>query len=289
MTAFVVAATALMLLAIGAVVFGPRRSRQRVSDVSQARTNAEVLRQQLAELEVDRARGLLDEAEFARLRDELQHRLLAEAGPVAGAVQGSARPRRALLLYAAALPVAAVLLYWQFGHPQLIGAPAADSLRAAADPAHQNGDQLLLRLEAHVASAPDDARAWVMLARARMQRDQFEPAAFAYHRALDASAKVARDPLIWCEYADALGMAQGGRLAGQPRELIGKALALDAAHPRALEMAGSAAYEAGDFRAAARYWQQLLTLLAADSSERAQLAAAIARAEQRAKFSLPSS
>jgi cytochrome c-type biogenesis protein CcmH len=289
MTAFVVAAVALTLLAIGAVVYGPRRQRRSAGDVSQARANAEVLRQQLAELEGDRSRGLLDEAEFARLRDELQRRLLVEAGPMSGAAQGAARPRRALLLYAAALPVAAVLLYWQFGHPQLIGVPTADPLLAAAGPVQDGGDQLLLRLEAHVASAPSDARAWVMLARARMQRDQFEPAALAYRRALDASAKVARDPLIWCEYADALGMAQGGRLAGKPRELIDKALALDGAHPRALEMAGSAAYEAGDFRSAVRYWQQLLTLLPADSNERAQLAAAIARAEQRARFSLPAS
>jgi len=204
-------------------------------------------------------------------------------------VSGTARPRRALLIYGAALPVAAVLLYWQFGHPQLIDVPAAEPLRAAADPAHPDGEPLLLQLEAHVASAPSDARAWVVLARARMQRDQFEPAALAYRRALDASAKVARDPLIWCEYADALGMAQGGRLAGKPRELIDRALALDGAHPRALEMAGSAAYEAGDFRGAARYWQQLLVQLPADSSERAQLAAAIARAEQRARFSLPAS
>jgi cytochrome c-type biogenesis protein CcmH len=148
---------------------------------------------------------------------------------------------------------------------------------------------MLVQLEAHVAASPNDARAWVMLARLRMQGDQFAPAAFAYERALQASAKVARDPLVWCEYADAVGMAQGGRLAGKPHELIDRALALDAAHPRALEMAGSAAYEAGDFRAAARYWQQLLTLLPANSSEHAQLAAAIARAEQRAKFTLPPS
>ena len=289
MTAFVVAAVALTLLAIGAVVFGPRRSREPASDVSQARTSVAIVRQQLAEIEDDRARGLIDEAEFARLRDDLQRRLLAEAGPAAGEVSGTARPRRALLIYGAALPVAAVLLYWQFGHPQLIDVPAAEPLLAAVGPAQEGGEQLLLRLEAHVASAPSDARAWVVLARARMQRDQFEPAALAYRRALDASAKVARDPLIWCEYADALGMAQGGRLAGKPRELIDRALALDGAHPRALEMAGSAAYEAGDFRGAARYWQQLLVQLPADSSERAQLAAAIARAEQRARFSLPAS
>ena len=287
LTAFVAAAIGLTLLAVGAVLLGPRRWRSAAGDVSQAQTNAAVLRQQLAELEGERSRGLLDEAEFVRLREELQRRLLSEAAPAAGVASGNAQPRRALLAYAAALPVAAILLYLQFGHPQLIGATVPQP--PAASDAAGDGDPMLAQLEAHVAASPEDARAWVMLARLRMQRDLFEPAAAAYERALAASAKVARDPLVWCEYADALGMAQGGRLAGRPRELIDKALALDAAHPRALEMAGSAAYEAGDFRGAARYWQQLLALLPADSGERAELAAAIARAEQRAKFSLPAS
>lgn len=288
MTAFVVAAVALTLLACGAVLFGPRLLRQAGRGASQSRSSAAVLRQQLAELEGERLRGLLDEAEFARQRDELQRRLLAEAAPTASAAPGVAQPNRALLVCAAVLPVAAALLYLQFGHPQLIGAPAAPPPAAATDAA-DGADGMLMQLEAHVAASPADARAWVMLARLRMQRDQFAPAAVAYERALAASAKVARDPLVWCEYADAVGMAQGGRLAGRPRELIDKALALDAAHPRALEMAGSAAYEAGDFRAAARYWQQLLALLPADSREHAELAAAIARAEQRARFSLPAS
>ena len=288
MTAFVAAAVALTMLAVGAVLLGPRLLRRAGGEVSQSRASVALLRQQLAELEGERSRGLLDEAEFVRLHEELQRRLLSEAAPAAGVAPGNARPRRALLAYAAALPVAAMLLYLQFGHPQLIGATVPKP-PAATGAAGRDADGLLMQLEAHVAASPGDARAWVMLARLRMQRDLFEPAAAAYERALAASAKVARDPLVWCEYADALGMAQGGRLAGKPRELIDKALALDATHPRALEMAGSAAYEAGDFRGAARYWQQLLALLPADSSEHAELAAAIARAEQRARFSPPAS
>jgi cytochrome c-type biogenesis protein CcmH len=289
MTAFVVAAVALALLAAGAVVFGPRLWRHGEGAVSQARTSAALLRQQLAELAGERSRGLLDEGELTRLREELQIRLLAETAPEAAASAGAMQPRRALLLYAAALPVAALLLYLHFGHPQLIDAPIAGKTVAMAAPADGDAETLLAQLEMHVASSPGDARAWVMLARLRMRHDEFVPAAAAYEHALEASAKVARDPLVWCEYADALGMAQGGRLAGRPQELIDRALALDGAHPRALEMAGSAAYEAGDFRGAARYWQQLLPLLPAESGERAELAAAIARAEQRAAFSLPAS
>jgi cytochrome c-type biogenesis protein CcmH len=268
---------------MGAVLFGPRLGRQAHVDVSQARVNAEVIRQQLRELDAERERGLLDADEFARARDELRRRLLVESAPSVTPATAQRQPRRVLLAFAAALPFAAAAIYQHFGHPQLLAAPSAPA--AAVEP---SGD-FVPQLEAHVAAAPRDARAWVMLARTRMERDQFESAAQAYQRALDASAKVARDPLIWCEYADALGMVAGGRLAGRPRELIDKALSLDAMHPRALEMAGSAAYEAGDFRGAAGYWRQLLAQLPADSTEYTQLAAAIARAEQRGRFALPAS
>jgi cytochrome c-type biogenesis protein CcmH len=286
MTVFVAVAAALLSLAMGAVVFGPRLQR-RTADVSRAAVNAQVLRQQLAELERDRVRGALDEDGFARAHDELQQRLVAEAAPSSERAPPPSRssPRAVLFAVAAALPIAAVGLYAHFGQPRLVVVPAEAPLPALA----AANETLLPQLEAQVAAAPNDARAWVLLARVRMQRDQFEPAAFAYARALEVSAKVARDALIWCEYADALGMAAGGRLAGKPRELIGRALALDPAHPRALEMAGSAAYEASDFRAAARYWQQLLVLLPADSAEHAQLAEAITRAERRAQFTLPAS
>jgi cytochrome c-type biogenesis protein CcmH len=290
MTAFVAVAVAaaLLLLAMAAVVFGPRLQRGK-SDVSRAAANAQVLCQQLGELEREHARGVLDEAEFARARDELQRRLIADiAGPPQQARPVSrGSPRAVLFAVAGALPLAAVGLYAFVGQPHLVVSPQ-QALHTAAESA-VGADTWLARLEAQVAAEPNDARAWVMLARARMQRDQFEPAAFAYARALEGSAKVARDPLVWCEYADALGMAAGGRLAGRPRELIDRALALDPTHPRALEMAGSAAYEANDFRAAARYWQQLLTLLPSDSAEHAQLAAAITRAERRAQFTLPAS
>ena len=110
-----------------------------------------------------------------------------------------------------------------------------------------------------------------------MQADRFVEAARAYENGLAASRKVAADPEVWCELADALGMAQGGRLAGRPAELVHKALAISASHPRALEMAGSVAYEVRDYARAVLYWEQLLAQLPAGGGDHAQLSAAIAR------------
>ena len=130
-------------------------------------------------------------------------------------------------------------------------------------------DQLAL----HLARNPRDGRGWMLLARIEFDRDRFHAAADAFRNAIDASPKVARDPGVWCEYADALAMAQGGILAGRPRELIERALTLDAGHARALEMAGSAAFEAGDFAAAARNWRQLLAQMPEATQERRDLRA----------------
>ena len=132
----------------------------------------------------------------------------------------------------------------------------------------------------HLARNARDGRAWVLLARMDFEADRYDEAAASYQKALAASSKVAADAGGWCEYADALGMAQGGILAGKPRELVMRALALRPAHPTALEMAGSAAYEQRDFAAAAAYWRQLLGQLPEGSLQYRELATAFARAER---------
>ena len=109
-----------------------------------------------------------------------------------------------------------------------------------------------------------------------------------FEKALAHSRKIALDPWVWCEYADVLGMAQG-TLAGKPTEAITKALELQHDHPKALEMAGSAAYERRDFAAAAHYWQRLLPQLAEGSPPQQAVSAAIARAERQAAVALPNS
>ena len=133
----------------------------------------------------------------------------------------------------------------------------------------------------HVARNPRDGRGWILLARRDFADNRYADAASAYEKAIAASTKVARDPAVWCEYADALGMMQGGSLEGRPRELVMKALAMNAAHPKALEMAGSAAFEHGEYESAVDYWRQLLTQLPPRSASHRELAAAIAQAEQR--------
>jgi cytochrome c-type biogenesis protein CcmH len=135
---------------------------------------------------------------------------------------------------------------------------------------------------------PRDGRGWALLAYAEFEANAYAEATAAFEKAVAVSRKVADDPGVLCDWADALGMAQGGKLAGQPTELISRALALRPAHPKALEMAGSAAYERREFALAADYWRRLLTQMPETSSNHAALANAVARAERLAQTSPPS-
>lgn len=136
-------------------------------------------------------------------------------------------------------------------------------------------------LERHLKDEPRDGRAWVLLARARMQANEFDAAARAFTQAMQVSTRVARDPGVLCEAADALGMAQGGELAGRPSELIAAALAIDGRHPVALEMAGSAAIAQGRHAEAIQHWSLALERLPPDSLRQRELAAAIEAARRR--------
>ena len=163
-----------------------------------------------------------------------------------------AAPSRILLAVAAAIIGIAAM---SFG---LVGRFGSDGSASPESVPTSRAD-----LVRHLERAPRDGRGWVLLARTDFDANRFADAATAYERALATGDKVARDPAIWCEYADALGMAQGGSLAGRPRELVMRALAQAPAHPRALEMAGSAAFEAGEYASAVRYWGELLATVAA--------------------------
>lgn len=201
---------------------------------------------------------------------------------------GSARLFVATLAFALAASLIALAVYLKAGSTDARDAgnetrpPIAVTVNSTAE-----ADALVRRLSAHLEKQPRDARAWAILARLQFERDHFAEAAQAYEKALALPSKVANDPSVWCEYADALGMTQQGKLAGRPRELIDRALTLNPNHPKALEMAGSAEYAQGNYASALRFWRTLLAALEPGSQAHRELAVAIARAERLAMMAIP--
>ena len=253
---------------------------------SSAAATIDAYRSALADLDRDLAAGALADGEYRQSKIDLEQRLLAESRDDHKAPRKARAPASVAIALGIGMPALAFGLYALFGDP------AAATREAAPEPsfdASATGNPAAARatLIAHLERSPRDGRSWVLLARLDLDGDRFADAAAAYAKAIAVSPKVARDATVWCEYADALGMTQGGSLSGKPRELIIHALTLEPTHGKALEMAGSAALEQGDFGAAAAYWRQLLAQLPAASPARRELATAIARADQLAANSSP--
>jgi len=69
-----------------------------------------------------------------------------------------------------------------------------------------------------------------------------------------------KDAQVLADYADALAVANGRTLRGEPSALIDKALALDPANLKALTLAGTAAYEREDYAQARQRWSRARAL-----------------------------
>lgn len=185
----------------------------------------------------------------------------------------------------AGLVAAVALLAWRAD--RVAAGPVTTDLPRQGQFAAPGEATAAAELEQHLQRHPDDARALVLKARLDMREERFDLAAAGFRKALAASWRVAKDASVWAEAAEALGMAQGGSLVGPPEPLVAQALAVDATNPRALDLAASAAWERGDFAAAARHWRRLLEQIAPDGARRAELSAAIEAADRRARFALP--
>ncbi|HEY0856361.1 MAG TPA: hypothetical protein VGE16_04860 [Albitalea sp.] len=200
------------------------------------------------------------------------------------------RPWLATAALAVGLPALAFGLYAIRGDAAAIGGERSQlsaQLMTGDLPGADAAGNLQAELDRHLQRQPNDARALVLKARLDMRAERYAQAAAAFEKAVAGQSKAAQDPGVWVEYAEARGMAQGRTLAGEPLQLVHKALALDPDHAPALDLAGSAAWEMRDYAQAARHWKRLLAQLPGGTPRHAELSQAIERAEQRAQLTLP--
>jgi len=116
MALLVAAALALLLWPL----FRDAKSAGSAAGISRSGLNAAVYRDQLNELERDRAAGTLDEPAFAQSTQELQRRALADTAAADPAVAQPARAKVSTSLIAGMaviIPLAAALLYAWLGAP----------------------------------------------------------------------------------------------------------------------------------------------------------------------------
>jgi cytochrome c-type biogenesis protein CcmH len=272
MTAFALAA-ALVAAAALALALRPLWTRRRAG-ASRRELSLAVYRDQLRELEADLAAGTLARGDYDRARMELEKRALEdveEGAPAAGPAAKAKPSGKGALWALLALPVVAGGVYVAVG-----------DLRGL-DPAQREGPSLTMqdieamvqRLADRLEQNPDDVEGWRMLGRSYGVMGRFAEAANAYAR---AAARAPRDAQLLADLADALAMARGQNLQGEPEELVLRALQIDPANLKALALAGTAAFGRGDYRGAERFWQRMVPHLPADSEDARVVQANIAEA-----------
>ncbi|MEO7851816.1 MAG: c-type cytochrome biogenesis protein CcmI [Rubrivivax sp.] len=271
-------AAALLLLAMGLLAQSLwRRPSQQPLAHSARQANLAVLRAQLLQLDDERASGVLNSAQHAQSRADIERRVLEEES-VAAAPDSAGSRRTTAALVLLAVPALAIALYAHLGSQRALSGEAAGA--SAAEPSAQDIEVLVTRLADRMAAQPpgrvEDAEGWAMLGRtyAALQR---------YPQAGDAIAKARQltpdDAQLIADQADVLAMQQGQSLRGQPTALIDRALQIDPNNLKALALAGSAAFERQDFANAVKHWRAASRLVPPDSEFARGLQGSLAEAQ----------
>lgn len=270
----------------------------RAATARRLRQDIDGSRARIDDLQRRRAAGEISAAEFDDLERGVATGLL-EAGSAA-APRAKANARWARLALAAVVVAAATgALHAWLDHPGgavVAGASAGASAVAAAGSdgagkprsAHPLSDEQLQRMveqsRARVQKDPKDAAAWAMLAHSDDMLGRFAESSKSY---ATLARLVPGDAQVLADYADALAVANGRTLAGEPTALVRRALAIDPRNVKALTLAGTAAFERHDNAEAIEQWQKARAL-SADPRFIAQIDASLADARAAAR-GLPAS
>ena len=267
MTLFVVSGVLLALLTL-ALLTRPLWRRDR--DGAAPDSAVAALRQQIDQLAALHAAGALGQAQHDQARAVLEKRLAdaVVAAPAAPAASPAPRPAKALLGgLAGFVGVVAIAGYAWIGTPQALDPAAAGAAAAGGDHAvtAQQIDAMIEALAARLKERPNDADGWMMLGRSYAALGRHEQAVPALEQAMTLRPE---DAGLIADYADALAMANGRSLEGEPSRLIEQALKVDPNNLKGLSLAGSVAFNRQDYAQALRHWEKLAQL--APASELAQ-------------------
>jgi cytochrome c-type biogenesis protein CcmH len=284
MLTFWIIAALLILLALWFILPALLQKPTADEDVERREANILIYKDQHRELEADLNNGLIGKEQYELEKAELERRLLEDVKVKSDITAANKNSVNAFTYGVAAfIPIAAVALYFVVGNPKAVTSPAGAAAMAPAGP-NQPGamsDQQIAaniqKLADRLKQNPNDVQGWTMLARSYMMQERFSDAASAYEK---LTALNPNDADAWADYAEALALANDQNLAGKPTEMLNRALKIDPGNQKALDLAGSAAFQARDYQKAIDYWQHLLKLLPAGSEELQTVTEQISKAKE---------
>lgn len=283
MTAFLVIAAVVVLGSLGLVVApmlrGAGRGERRAS------FDMQVYRDQLREIEADRAQGRLSEGEAAATRAEVARRLIAAADAEAAEAGAATAPRRVSAALAVVLVLgvgfAAFALYGRLGAPgypdqplalRLAGGGIDRELRPSqaeaeayvlaqglAPPVSDDAENaaLVAQLEAILRERPDDLEGHRLLARSLASLGRLAEARAAQARVLELLGEGAQGG-DYVDHAELMIFAASGYVSPEAEAALAAGLARDPGELRGRYYSGLAALQAGRADIAYPLWSRLL-------------------------------
>jgi len=247
------------------------------SDRTPEAFDAAVYRDQLGEIDSDRARGLIGDEEVEAARIEIARRLLAADSKSQGsdrAKSGGARARTAMIAVGAALPLLALGVYLIYGSPRLPDQPLAARL---ADPASdRNLEALVARAEARLRQHPEEGEGWEAIAPVYLSWRRYGDAAEAYAQAIRLLGPSAKR---FSGQAQAVVLANNGVVTEDARRALERAHELDQTLIEPRILLAIAKEQDGQFAAAIADWRAILASANSDAPWRAMVETRIAEAE----------
>lgn len=217
-----------------------------------------VYKDQLEELNREKAKGALSDDQAEAMEAEIRRNLLSAARQSSGHSQSALSPalKTAAIIVCAAIPAASFILYAQLGTPSLPDLPLAE--RDVADQSQgripEGMAQAIEALRNELEANPDNADGWVALSRALIAADQVLEAVSALRTAADLAPNNIQ---IKGDLASTLTQASQGVVGQEAAELFGEILKSEPGDPRARYFNGLITAQSGDLQGAIAIWRGL--------------------------------
>jgi cytochrome c-type biogenesis protein CcmH len=218
-----------------------------------------VYRDQLAEIERDRAAGLVGKTEAEAARVEISRRLLAASDaaqaalPAGNAVSAAWRRRAVAAASLLALPIVAGSLYLFLGSPELASGQPVAQHNVAATP--QSIEGLVAEAEAHLARNAQDGRGWEILAPIYMRLGRYADSVAAWRNTLQLLGDSAERE---ANLGEALTAEANDVVTADAKTAFIRAVTLDKTNVTARYYLGLAAEQDGQRDKAANIWRDLI-------------------------------
>jgi cytochrome c-type biogenesis protein CcmH len=234
-------------------------SRHRVHAAQQLDPDTLFYREQIAEIERDRERGVLLANEAEAAKAEAGRRLLRATGitavdAFAALGEPALRRRRAASTLAlSVIPIMGLALYGAYGSPQLLTHPPEQQAKGQSDKLDLM--TAVSQIEAHLAQNPQDGRGWEVVAPVYIRMGRIEDAVKAYGSAMRSLGPSAER---LANYGEAMVLAKDGLVSAEAQAVFEQAAQMDKAAFKARYYLAVAAEQDGKTEAAKQAYANIL-------------------------------